>query len=76
MFEKFQNISSWQIIQHNIETIEVILHSENLVINDLEEIQLQLDQRLPNSIAKTISLNTPFVKINEGKKNTFISLLK
>jgi phenylacetate-CoA ligase len=76
MFEKFQNISSWQIIQHNIETIEVILHSENLAINDLEEIQLQLDQRLPNSIAKTISLNTPFVKINEGKKNSFISLLK
>lgn len=75
MFEKFQNISSWQIIQHKINMIEVILHCENISKNELNEISAELDQRLPRSISTTLSLNKPFIRINEGKKNVFLSLL-
>ena len=75
MFEKFQKISSWQIIQHRIDLVEVILHSENITNNELNELSTELDQRLPRSISTTLSLNKPFIRINEGKKNVFLSLL-
>jgi phenylacetate-CoA ligase len=76
MFEKFQKISSWQIIQHRIDLVEVILHSENITNNELNELSTELDQRLPRSISTTLSLNKPFIRINEGKKNVFLSLLE
>ena len=75
MLEKYQNISSWQIIQHKINELEVILHSENITKNELSNINVELSQRLPGSINITLSLNKPFLRINEGKKNVFLSLL-
>jgi phenylacetate-CoA ligase len=76
MFEKFQNISSWQIVQHRIDEVEVILCGENLSSNVLENINAELSQRLPCSMNITLSINKPFMIINEGKKNVFLSLLK
>jgi phenylacetate-CoA ligase len=76
MFEKFQNISKWQIVQHKIDFVEIIIHSDNISESDINEIKIGLDQRISSSVTKEISINKPFIKVNEGKQNVFLSLIK
>ncbi len=76
MFEKFQNILKWQIIQHKIDLVEIIIHSDNISESDINEIKIGMDQRISSSVTKEISINKPFMKVNEGKQNVFLSLIK
>lgn len=76
MFEKILSVNRWQIIQRDINHIEVVVESEKLPESDYLEIIHGLEQRLPNSIKTQISLNGSFIKINDGKVNAFVSLIK
>lgn len=76
MFEGMLHIKKWQIIQREINTIEVIVHSDLALDSFLPELQAALNQRIPSSMHIDIYLNKPFLKVNEGKLNTFISLIK
>jgi len=76
---EYYPVESWQLIQHSIHNIEVIFHGDNLE-NKKEELYLKLKEdlsyRLPKSINFEMTINKPFIKVGEGKKNPFISLLK
>jgi phenylacetate-CoA ligase len=76
MFEKILSVNRWQIIQRDLNYVEVVVESEKLPDSDYLEIVNGLEQRLPNSIKTKISLNGSFIKINEGKVNAFVSLIK
>jgi len=76
MFEKILSVKRWQIIQKDLNNLEVVIESENLPETDYLKILNGLEQRLPSSITIKISLNGNFNRINEGKLNAFISLLK
>jgi phenylacetate-CoA ligase len=78
MFEYYP-VESWQMIQHTIDKVEVILQGDNLE-NKKDELYLKLKEdlsfRLPQSISFEMSIHKSFYKVGEGKKNPFISLVK
>lgn len=78
MFEYYP-VESWQLIQHTIYKIEVIFQGDNLENKKdelLKKLSEDLSYRLPKSIKFEMNINKPFIKVGEGKKNPFISLLK
>lgn len=78
MFEYYP-VESWQLIQQSISHIEVIFHGDNLENkrNELySKLKEDLSYRLPQSMSFKMSIDKPFVKVGEGKKNPFISLVK
>lgn len=76
MFEKMSKVKKWQMIQRQINQLEVIVHSLHLSESFLPELEAELRQRIPPSMDIDILVNKPFLKVNEGKFSTFISLLK
>jgi len=78
MFEYYP-VESWQLIQQTIDKVEVIFQGDNLE-SQKDELYLKLKEdlsyRLPQSIKFDMSINKPFYKVGEGKKNPFISLIK
>lgn len=78
MFEYYP-VESWQLVQHSIDKVEIIFQGDNLENKKDElysKLQEDLSYRLPKSINFEMSIDKPFVKVGEGKKNPFISLLK
>jgi hypothetical protein len=69
-------IKKWQIIQRQIDRLEVIVHSDHAPESFLPELEAALKQRVPSSMRIDIQVNQPFLKVNEGKLNTFVSLIK
>lgn len=76
MFEGFLKIKKWQIIQREINTIEVIVHSDEAPESFLPELEAALRQRIPTSMHINIKINKQFVRVNEGKLNTFLTFLR
>jgi phenylacetate-CoA ligase len=76
MFENMSKVKKWQIIQRQIDYLEVIVHSDYTPESFLSDLQDALKQRVPSSMRIDIIVNQPFFKVNEGKLNTFISLIK
>ena len=76
LFESYQKINRWQIIQHKINLIEVIISTEDLTQKEMDNIKNDLGQRIPESVEVLLSFNKPFLKINEGKQNVFLSYIK
>ena len=75
MFELFNAINRWQIIQHDLNNIEFIIKVKmNETILD-EQLIAEIYKRLPKSINIKISRDKYFVQKNEGKINPFISYL-
>lgn len=76
MFEGMLKIKKWQIIQREINTIEVIVHSDEAPESFLPELEAALRQRIPTSMHINIKINKQFVRVNEGKLNTFLTFLR
>lgn len=75
MFESFNAINRWQIIQHDLNNIEFIIKVKmNETILD-EHLIAEIYKRLPKSINIKISRDKYFVQKNEGKINPFISYI-
>lgn len=73
MFEIYQDIHQWQIVQHALSEIEFIIHADTFLQDQREQLQKDIAKRLPVSVSVKISFNDPFVKVFEGKQNRFIS---
>jgi phenylacetate-CoA ligase len=72
-------VEGWQIVQHTIDNVEVILHGSDLEDQAeglLDRLTDDLSNRLPNSMSFQMTLNKPYLKVGEGKKNPFVSLIK
>ena len=76
LFESYQRINRWQIIQYKINFLEIIISAEDLTKKEIENIKNDLAQRIPDSVEVLLSFNKPFLKINEGKQNVFLSYIK
>lgn len=76
LFESYQRINRWQIIQHKINFLEVIISTEELTQNEIGNIKKDLRQRIPESVEVLLSINKAFLKINEGKQNVFLTFIK
>ena len=75
MFESFNAINRWQIIQHDLNNIEFIIKVKmNETILD-EQLIVEIYKRLPKSINIKISRDKYFVQKNEGKINPFTSYI-
>lgn len=75
MFESFDKISRWQIIQHSLNEIEFIvkIKPENEISDDL--LKMEIYKRLPKSVNIMINRDKYFIQKNEGKINPFISFI-
>ncbi len=76
MFEYFQELDRWQIIQHSLSEIEFIIKSKSISNERIEELRQSISTRLNSNMEVKISLNRKFVQKSEGKTNSFISNLK
>jgi phenylacetate-CoA ligase len=76
MFETFQDVSRWQIVQHRLDFIEFIVKTPHLAPERIEKLRHDIYERLPQSIEIKISINKDFVQKGEGKINTVMSFLK
>lgn len=75
MFEAFQEIDRWQIVQHNLKSIEFIIKSDTITQDRISFLLDCIYKRLNLNIEVNISLNKPFVYKGEGKINAYISYL-
>lgn len=75
MFEAFQDVARWQIVQHQLNHIEFILQAPNLKQERIETLRKAIYTRLPQSIQVDIHLDKYFIQKNEGKINPFVSMI-
>jgi phenylacetate-CoA ligase len=75
MFESFDKITKWQIVQHDLKNIEFIIKVKMNETVSEEQLIEEIYKRLPKSIEVKISRDKYFIQKNEGKINPFISYL-
>jgi phenylacetate-CoA ligase len=76
MFNDFQEIERWQIVQSSLTQLVIKLKGENIAKERVEQLRKHIDSRLNNSgIEVGIEINKPFIQKVEGKINSFVSLL-
>jgi phenylacetate-CoA ligase len=75
MFEHFQEIDRWQIVQRSINEIEFIFSSKSITDKRIYDLEQEIKRRLNTNISIIISQNSSFIQKHEGKINSFISLL-
>jgi phenylacetate-CoA ligase len=75
MLEHFQEIDRWQIVQKSLTDIELIFSSRNITDQRVSDLEQEIRKRLNVKMIVTISRNGNFIQKNEGKFNSFISLL-
>ncbi len=75
MFEHFQEIDRWQIVQRSFTEIEFIFSSQNISDQRLIDLKQEIKKRLNSNILVVISPNGKFIQKNEGKINPFVSLV-
>lgn len=73
LFENFNEILKWQMVQKSLFLIEIILLTDHISSFRLKELKSNLCKRLCDDIEIKFSINGSFVKKNEGKINPFIS---
>lgn len=76
LFESFQEVIKWQIIQKKVHGIEVRITFESLNEKRKEELISGFYKRLPKDFEIRLIENEGFVQKNEGKINAFISEIK
>jgi phenylacetate-CoA ligase len=75
MFEVFQEVEKWQIVQHTAYYVEVRVRAEGLARTQMQNIESGMKARLPPSMQIEVKINEPFIQKHEGKLNTFVSLI-
>jgi phenylacetate-coenzyme A ligase PaaK-like adenylate-forming protein len=75
LFETYQEIFKWQIIQRKIDEIEVRLLADSIHEERISELRADFFKRLPDSIMLTVLINEPLVQKYEGKINPFLSMI-
>jgi phenylacetate-CoA ligase len=75
MFEDFQELERWQIVQQSLTEIDFKVQGEQLSAERLIALEKEIKRRLSDSMKVNIQLNAEFIKKSEGKTNSFISLL-
>lgn len=73
LFENFNEILKWQMVQKSHCLIEIILLTDHISSLRLQELKGNLCKRLCDDIEIKFSINESFVKKSEGKINPFIS---
>lgn len=76
LFESYQDVIKWQIIQEAVDKIEVRVLTESLSDDRLKQLRVDFCKRLPDSMSLEIKLNEPLIQKYEGKINPFISNIK
>jgi phenylacetate-CoA ligase len=76
MFEKFQEIDRWQIIQETENKITFNIHAKEFPQNRIEELNKEIKRRINDDSNTTIVLNKPLIQKYEGKIPPFISRIK
>ncbi len=75
LFETFTDLYRWQIVQHSLTQIEVIiLPKPDFSADRINDLRTALSARLPASIQIEIVSDKPFIQKHEGKINTFVKL--
>jgi phenylacetate-CoA ligase len=75
MFEDFQELERWQIVQQSLTEIDFRVQGEQLSAERLIVLEKEIKRRLNDSMRVNIQVNAEFVKKGEGKTNSFIALL-
>jgi phenylacetate-CoA ligase len=75
MFEDFQELERWQIVQQSLTEIDFKVQGEQLSAERLIALEKEIKRRLSDSMKVNIQVNAEFIKKGEGKTNSFISLL-
>lgn len=76
LFESFQEVIKWQIIQKKVHEIEVRITFESLSEKRKKELVSGFYKRLPKTFEISFIENNGFIQKNEGKINAFISEIK
>jgi phenylacetate-CoA ligase len=76
MFNEFQEIERWQIVQESLTRILIKLKTNNISKDRVDELIKQMKKRFINSnIEIVVEINTFFIQKTEGKTNSFVSML-
>jgi phenylacetate-CoA ligase len=75
MLEDFQEIDKWQIVQRSLTEIEFIYRSKNMTDQRVDVLKQEIKRRLNSNMTINIFSDGNFIQKNEGKINSFISLL-
>jgi phenylacetate-CoA ligase len=75
MFEHFQEIDRWQIVQRSINEMEFIFSSKSITDQRIYDLEQEIKRRLNANMSVIISQNSSFIQKHEGKINSFISFL-
>ena len=75
MFEDFQELERWQIVQRSLTELDFKVQAIHISAERLMELEKAIQRRLSDTMKINIQLNVDFIKKNEGKINSFISLL-
>jgi phenylacetate-CoA ligase len=75
MFEDFQELERWQIVQLSLIEIDFKVQGEQLSAERLIALEKEIKRRLSDTMKVNIQVNAEFIKKGEGKTNSFISLL-
>ena len=75
MFEDFQELERWQIVQQSLTEIDFKIHGVKLSTERLTSLEKEIKRRLGDTMKVNIQVNSEFIKKSEGKTNSFISLL-
>ena len=75
MFEDFQELERWQIVQQSLTEIDFKVQGEQLSAERLIALEKEIKRRLSDSMKVNIQVNAELIKKGEGKTNSFISLL-
>jgi phenylacetate-CoA ligase len=75
MFEDFQELERWQIVQQSLTEIDFKIQGGNLSAERLIALEKEIKRRLSDTMKVNIQVNAEFIKKSEGKTNSFISLL-
>jgi phenylacetate-CoA ligase len=75
MFEEFQEVDQWQIVQVSKEKLDFIIKTDKITQDRISELENKINTRLKSSMIFDVCVNKKFVQKGEGKINTFVSML-
>ena len=76
MFNDYEDILKWQVIQHSYELLLVNIRIGDFSKDKILKLKSDISQRIPNEMSFEIIMNEAFFKTDEGKEPPFYSKLK
>jgi len=76
MFEHFNEIIQWQIVQKNTFSLQIIIDSKIFSTDRLDYLKQELSNRLPDYFEINFEFGNNFHRSVEGKLNPFVKLIK